>query len=115
MPVAESVSVTLAALPRGVHIITSVIEDALPSLPEVEVGTVSIFLPHTSASLLLNEACDPSVRVDLEMVLNELVPESEAYTHDDEGPDDMPAHAKSMLLGASVTLPVRSSRLLLAS
>ena len=106
--VGESVSLQLPKLGRGVHIITSHVNNAIAeTLPLITVGTVVVFCPHTSAGLLLNESCDPSVRDDLETIANTLVPESDAYVHDDEGPDDMPAHAKSVVVSSSsVTIPV---------
>ena len=66
-----------------------------------------IQLLHTSASLTINENWDPDVRDDMEMMLNRLVPETIPFKHSCEGPDDMPAHAKSILVGNSVTIPVK--------
>ncbi|MDI3521333.1 MAG: hypothetical protein PWQ06_2424 [Anaerophaga sp.] len=108
----EQVNVTLPELGRGFHLITSYIASELPRLPEK--GMVNIFLQHTSAALTLNENADPSVRDDFETVFNKLVRENDPdYTHTLEGSDDMPAHAKSSLLGASVTIPVSNHRLAL--
>ncbi len=81
----------------------------------MEVGLLHLLLQHTSASLTLNENADPDVQVDLEASMNSIAPESFPYIHTCEGPDDMPAHVKSSLLGASLTLPVRNGRLALGT
>jgi secondary thiamine-phosphate synthase enzyme len=108
----EQVNITLPELGRGFHLITSYITSELPRLPEK--GLVNIFLQHTSAALTLNENADPSVRDDFETIFNKLVRENDPdYTHTLEGSDDMPAHAKSSLLGASITIPVSNHRLAL--
>ncbi|PIE40776.1 MAG: hypothetical protein CSA49_06820 [Gammaproteobacteria bacterium] len=97
---------------RGFHLVTHEIESALHNvLADYRVGLVHLFIQHTSASLTINENADPSVRVDFENHFNRMVPENAPYyTHTLEGADDMPAHMKSSLLGASVTLPVTSGR-----
>jgi len=95
---------------RGFHLITRTIEQLLPGLPEK--GLVNILIKHTSAALTINENADPSVRADLEKVFNRLIPEYQSfYSHTLEGPDDLPAHIKSSLLGQSLTLPVTNHRL----
>ena len=111
----QQTELVLPAMPRGFHLITDRVADALRRLDPVSVGLAHLFLCHTSASLTLNENADPDVRADLEQTMNHLVPEHFPYAHTCEGPDDMPAHVKSSLLGASVTVPVRSSRLLLGT
>lgn len=78
-------------------------------------GLCSVFIQHTSASLLIQENADPSVRRDLEKWLSELAPESRDWEHDDEGPDDMPAHARSAITHTSETIPVASGRLALGT
>ncbi len=96
---------------RGFHLITTEIIQALPQVRELETGICQVFIQHTSASLTLNENADPTVRKDFEMYFNKAVPENDpAYLHDDEGPDDMPAHLKSALLGHSVLIPVRNGK-----
>ena len=107
--------VTLTARPRGLHIITDEVARALPEMRELRVGLVHLLLRHTSASLSVNENAAPAVRKDLEALLDDLAPESRRWRHDDEGPDDMPAHAKAALLGVQVTLPVREGRLALGT
>ena len=101
---------------RGFHLITDRVQSALSELPQLSSGLCHVFIQHTSASLSLNENADPDVRVDMESIFTHLVPENEPYyTHTTEGPDDMPAHAKSSIIGASVTVPVRNGRLALGT
>lgn len=96
--------------PRGFHLVTDEIEANLPELPEQ--GLVNLFIKHTSAALTLNENADPDVREDMAAVFDRLVREREPYyLHTLEGDDDMPAHAKSTLAGASLTIPVTGGRL----
>lgn len=104
--------IRLPSLPRGFHLITNVIEREVPEIGEINAGIVHVFIKHTSASLTLNENADPTVRADFESHFNHMIPENAPYyLHDSEGPDDMPAHLKSSLLGASVTIPITSGRL----
>ena len=106
----QQIEFSLKAYPRGFHLITYEIFLQLGHLPQT--GILHLFIKHTSAGLAINENADPSVRVDFESVFNRLVPESEPYlTHTIEGPDDMPAHIKSTLVGASVTVPVSGGKL----
>tara|TARA_R100001129_G_scaffold75738_2_gene51794 strand:- start:1055 stop:1513 length:459 start_codon:yes stop_codon:yes gene_type:complete len=102
----------LRARPRGFHLITSEVEQALSQLGQIQVGLLHVFIRHTSASLTINENADPTVRQDFESHFNEMVPENAPYyRHTFEGPDDMPAHLKSSILGSSLTVPVTSGRL----
>lgn len=80
-------------------------------LSSLRIGLLHVFIQHTSASLSINENADPDVRQDLELALNHLVPESLNYVHTIEGPDDMPAHVKSSLLGSSLTIPITEGKL----
>ncbi|HWV64475.1 secondary thiamine-phosphate synthase enzyme YjbQ [Chitinophaga sp.] len=97
---------------RGFHIITTEILQAFPQLSEIKTGMLQVFIQHTSASLTLNENADPTVRKDFEMYFSKAVPENDPeYLHDDEGPDDMPAHLKAALLGSSVMIPIRNGKL----
>jgi secondary thiamine-phosphate synthase enzyme len=107
--------ITLKPRPRGVHLVTSEIVDAVPELKELRIGLAHLFLRHTSASLTLNENASPDVRRDFESWLNVAVPEDFAWTHTLEGPDDMPAHVKASLMGASLSLPISSGRLALGT
>lgn len=105
-------NITLPELGRGFHLVTSYITSELSDLPEQ--GMVNLFLQHTSAGLTLNENADPSVRDDFETIFNKLVKENDPdYTHTLEGSDDMPAHAKGSILGASITIPISKKRLAL--
>jgi secondary thiamine-phosphate synthase enzyme len=95
---------------RGFHLITNEIVKNLPDLPET--GLLHLFIRHTSAGLTINENADPDVRLDLESIFSRLVRERESYyIHTPEGDDDMPAHAKSVLVGASVIIPITGHRL----
>lgn len=102
----------LRARRRGFHLITSEILEAMPEIGSVNTGLLHIFIKHTSASLTVNENADPTVRGDFERHMNRMVPENAPYyKHTLEGPDDMPAHIKASLMGASVHLPVTGGRL----
>lgn len=104
--------IQLSAKERGFHLVTDEILRQLPELNSVHVGLVNIFIQHTSASLTINENADYTVREDFESFFNQAVPENEPYyKHDYEGSDDMPAHLKSSLLGASLTIPITKGRL----
>lgn len=108
--------ITLRARPRGCHLVTRDVEDALPELARCRVGLLHLFLQHTSASLALNENADADVRADMERHLNVIAPErAPHYAHTTEGPDDMPAHIKSALVGVELTIPVRQGRLALGT
>jgi secondary thiamine-phosphate synthase enzyme len=107
---------TLEPRPRGFHLVTREIEQAVPELSGIAVGIATIFIQHTSASLTLNENASPDVRRDFESWANEAVPESAAYwSHVLEGSDDMPAHVKASLFGPAVTVPVRDGELALGT
>jgi len=105
-------SITLKARGRGFHLVTAELLAQLPELNRFRVGLAHFFIQHTSASLTINENADPDVRRDLEVHLRHLVPDGAGhYVHVLEGPDDMPAHVKASLMGASVTVPVSQGRL----
>ncbi len=82
---------------------------------DIQMGTVTLFCQHTSASLLINENAAPAVRRDILRWLDMAAPEGGGYEHDSEGPDDMPAHIKTMLTGASLTVPFADGRMLLGT
>jgi len=107
--------ITLKPRPRGVHLVTGEIVDALPELKDLKIGLAHLFIRHTSASLTLNENASPDVRRDFETWFNHAVPEDFAWTHTLEGPDDMPAHVKAALMGCSLTLPISGGRLALGT
>ncbi len=105
-------TISLGAKKRGFHLVTSEVLSHLPEIAGVRRGLLHLFIQHTSASLTINENADPSVRSDLERHFSEMAPEDASYyTHDTEGPDDMPAHIKSSLLGSGLTIPVTEGRL----
>ncbi|MCO6042984.1 secondary thiamine-phosphate synthase enzyme YjbQ [Aeoliella sp. ICT_H6.2] len=108
-------SLQFAPKRRGFHLVTREIVAQVPEIGDTSVGLLNLFLQHTSASLTINENADPDVQVDLEASMNAIAPESFPYVHTCEGPDDMPAHVKSSLLGASLTVPVRDGRLALGT
>ena len=102
--------IQLPAMRRGFHLITDRVVAKLPELPDA--GLLNIFLQHTSAGLSINENADPTVREDFETSFRRLVPEG---PHSYEGPDDMPAHIKSSLVGVSLTIPIRQGKLALGT
>lgn len=104
------ITIYLPPFRRGFHLITSIIEQELGDLPAM--GMVNLLIQHTSAALTLNENADPDVRVDFENFINKFIPENNpVYSHILEGSDDMPAHIKSSIFGASVTIPIYNHRL----
>lgn len=106
----EQVEFTLRPYPRGIHLVTGEVMRQLPPLPEK--GLLNLLIKHTSAALALNENADPDVRHDLNMIFDRLVPENAPfYLHTDEGPDDMPSHAKSVIVGSTLTLPITGGHL----
>ena len=107
---------TLRPRPRGFHLVTREVEEAVPELGSLDVGLAHLFIRHTSAALTLNENASSDVRRDFASWFDRAVPEDAAYwTHTQEGPDDMPAHIKASLLGPSLQLPVRDGRLALGT
>ena len=97
--------IQLPAFARGFHIITDHVQQALDPLPET--GILHLFIKHTSAGLTINENADPTVLDDFERIFNHIVPEDLPFIqHTMEGPDDMPAHVKSAMVGSSVSLPI---------
>jgi secondary thiamine-phosphate synthase enzyme len=107
---------TLRERKRGFHLITDEILHALPLINDIKVGMCQVFIQHTSASLCINEDADPTVRMDFETYFNKAVPENDPdYRHDNEGPDDMPAHLKAAILGSSVMIPIYNGRLALGT
>ena len=100
---------------QGLYDITHKVVDVVKS-SETNEGLVTLFIRHTSASLLVQENADPSAREDLERWLNRLVPEEDAlYTHTLEGPDDMPAHIKSALTATSLSIPLAEGEMMLGT
>jgi secondary thiamine-phosphate synthase enzyme len=96
--------------PRGFHIVTREILQALPEIREIRAGLLHLFLQHTSASLSINENADSDVPLDLESSFNAISPEDFPYRHTCEGPDDMPAHVKSSMIGCELTIPITNGQ-----
>jgi secondary thiamine-phosphate synthase enzyme len=107
--------IQLPSFPKGCHSISRHVLEALPELLKIQIGLLHIFVKHTSASLTINENADPSVLVDLDRVMDTLAAENFPYYHQEEGPDDMPAHVKASLFGSSLTVPICSGQLLLGT
>lgn len=108
--------IVLGPRPRGFHLIGAEVERELPELAGMRVGLLHLFIRHTSASLALNEDASPDVRADLESWFSDAVREDAPYwRHTLEGPDDMPAHVKSVLIGPSLSLPVSDGALALGT
>lgn len=102
----------LRAYKRGFHLITDAVLEAIPEIGKINTGILQVFIKHTSASLTINENADPTVRADFESHMNKMIPENASYyVHNYEGPDDMPAHIKASLMGASVQIPITHGRL----
>ena len=100
---------------QGLHPVTRQVEEVVRQAHQQE-GLCTLFIRHTSASLLIQENADPSARHDLETWLNRLVPENDPhYTHTLEGADDMPAHIKSALTASSLSIPIQAGRLVLGT
>lgn len=108
-------TLVLGAKPRGFHLITDEVLGQIRDLSRIRTGLLHLLLQHTSASLTLNENCDPTVRHDMEQHFLRAVPDNTHYDHDYEGADDMPSHIKSSMLGVSLLLPVASGRLQLGT
>jgi secondary thiamine-phosphate synthase enzyme len=102
--------------PRGFHLVTDEIVDAVPELRRLRVGIATVFIQHTSASLTINENASPDVRRDFAAWFDRAVPDGADYfVHRLEGADDMPAHLKSSLTDSSLVLPVADGRLALGA
>lgn len=110
MKMVEQIEFTLKPRSKGIYLVTEEIARHLPAITGA--GMVHLFLKHTSAALAINENADPDVRLDMEAIFDRLVKEREIYyRHTAEGDDDMPAHAKTVLTGVSLTLPLKDGKL----
>ena len=104
--------ICISSKPRGFHLITHEVISNFPELSEINQGVLQVFINHTSASLTINENADSTVREDFEAHFNKMVPENQPYyRHTMEGPDDMPAHLKSSILGCTVQIPITKGKL----
>lgn len=107
--------ITLGPRPKGFHEVTAELVEALPEIGRFGVGMINLTILHTSASLLVTENASPDVPRDLEGWFSETVPESRRWQHAAEGPDDMPAHVRSVLTQTELTLPIGDGRLMLGT
>ena len=106
----QQIEFSLKAQRRGFHLITDEVMTHLPQLPKI--GLLNLFIQHTSCALSICENWDSSVRSDMESIYNHLIPEDQSYyEHTLEGADDMPAHAKSIITGASINIPITNGKL----
>lgn len=106
----QQIEFSLKPVSRGFHLVTGEIVRQLPPLPRT--GIVNLFVKHTSCGLCINENADPDVRTDMKKIFDRLVPENQPYyEHTMEGSDDTPSHAKSVMSGVSLTIPVSDGRL----
>ena len=104
--------ICLKPFSRGFHLITNEIINQIPEISNISIGQLQVFIKHTSASLTINENADATVRDDFESHFNKMVPEnSPYYKHTYEGPDDMPAHLKTSILGNSIQIPITNGTL----
>jgi secondary thiamine-phosphate synthase enzyme len=107
-------NLNIPAMPRGFHIITPLAYDALTDMPGIQTGLLNLFIQHTSVSLTISENTCQDVQTDLESFYNHIAPDdNRLYTHTLEGEDDMPAHIKNSLLGASINIPIQDNKLCL--
>ena len=104
--------ITLQPKNRGYHLITDEVTAKFPEIKKINVGILTIFIKHTSASLTINENADFTVRNDFESHFNHMVPENAPYyQHTFEGSDDMPAHLKASILGSTISIPITNGNL----
>lgn len=104
--------IQLPEFKRGYHLITDIIVNEVPEFKNISIGSLQVFIKHTSASLTINENADPTVRMDFESHINKMVPENMPYyKHDYEGSDDMPAHIKNSILGCQIQIPITNGGL----
>lgn len=104
----------LATRGQGLYEITSQVEQWVRQ-QDMQMGLLTVFCRHTSASLLIQENADPTVRVDLKNYFARIAPENGPYQHNDEGPDDMPAHLKTALTTVQLSIPLVGGRLVLGT
>lgn len=107
----EQTQFALSPRAKGCYLITDEVLKNVPQIKQYKVGLLHLFIQHTSAGLTLNENFDSDVRADMDSSLDRVAPEGGHYLHADEGPDDMPSHVKSSLVGASITVPIANGRL----
>jgi secondary thiamine-phosphate synthase enzyme len=104
-------TINLKPYPRGFHLITEEVLKQIPEIEKLQKGNLHLFIQHTSAGISINENADRSVRKDFETFVNDLIPEDYPhFIHTYEGPDDMPAHIKSSLLGNQLNIPITNGK-----
>lgn len=103
--------IRLSPRSQGMYLIDDEIVKELPELKKLKIGLLHLFVKHTSAGITLNENYDPDVRTDMANALAKIVPEGPHYLHNDEGPDDMPSHIRTALVGCEVTVPISNGSL----
>lgn len=103
--------ISIPAKKRGCHLISDEFTRLVPEIAQIKIGLANVHIKHTSASLCLNENWDSDVRVDMESMLNKLIPDSTPFRHKCEGPDDMPAHIKTAFIGTSLSIPITEGKL----
>ncbi len=108
------ISLSVRAPSRGLHEITNEIADWTAG-SDISEGLLTLFCRHTSASLLIQENAAPAARRDLERYFERIAPEGDSYEHNDEGPDDMPAHLRSTLTQTQLSIPVQAGRMVLGT
>lgn len=110
----QQIEIMLRPRHKGFHLITDEIKKQLPTLPKC--GLLNLFIKHTSCGLCINENADPDVRHDMEEIFNRLVSENQPFfRHTLEGSDDMPSHAKSVISGVSINIPITNGKLSLGT
>ena len=102
--------IILQSKERGFHLVTDEVFVQIPDLAQVRIGLLHLYIQHSSASISINEYADSSVRKDLEKFYSELCDDKQYFTHTYEGPDDMPSHVKTSMLGSDVTIPITSGQ-----
>jgi len=107
-------TISLATKGQGLYEITSKISEWL-SKQKIKKGLLTIFLQHTSCSLIIQENADPDVKKDLKKFFDQIAPESNNYIHQSEGPDDMPAHIKSSLMQTHLSIPIENYQMVLGT
>ena len=107
-------TISLATKGQGLYEITSKISKWL-SKQKIKKGLLTIFLQHTSCSLIIQENADPDVKKDLKKFFDQIAPESNNYIHQSEGPDDMPAHIKSSLMQTHLSIPIENNQMVLGT
>ena len=107
-------TISLATKGQGLYEITSKISEWL-SKQKIKKGLLTIFLQHTSCSLIIQENADPDVKKDLKKFFDQIAPESNNYIHQSEGPDDMPAHIKSSLMQTHLSIPIENNKMVLGT